>query len=137
MTLISDGLTHQIRLAGNVLRVRYYSETYTGSVWDDSRSLAGSGTDLYISGVILKIDSSQGSEDQVLLEQGRIRYNDMKCYVNGSIQTTSGARIFTVAISGLNRVYRENETGIFAPQYFGTDIFKKLYLTEVPLGSLL
>ena len=55
MVLLSNGLNQQIILAGNVFRVRYYTETI-GSVWDDDRTLAASGNSLYLSGIILKID---------------------------------------------------------------------------------
>ena len=136
MVLFADAFRSQVNKAGRPLRIRYLTESYTGSVWDDSRTLAGSGTDLYASGMIINLDSSQGSEDQVLLEQGRIRFNDVKIYMAGSIQTTSGARILTVTISGLNRVYEELPLGVYMPQYFGEDIFKKFYGREVPLGSL-
>lgn len=132
---MSDALTHSIRLAGNVLRLRYYTETI-GSVWDDDRTITASGASLYISGVIQKIDATQGSVDQVLLEQGRIKYDDSKIYVNGSIQTTSGVRVFTISISGLDRVYQEINPGAIMPQYFGTDIYKKLYVREITTGSL-
>lgn len=135
--ILTNALQHQTTLAGNVLRIRYYTESALGSVWDDDRTISKSGADLYISGVISRMDSSDGSEDQVLLEQGRIRYNDSKIYVNGSIQTTSGIRVFTIAISGTDRVYEEVLPGVYSPQYLGTDIYKKVYLREVPLGSVL
>ena len=133
--LINDGFNHQIRLAGNVFRVRYYTETI-GSVWDDERTISASGNDLYISGTIHKIDATKGNEDKVLLEQGRISYGDSKIFINGSIQTTSGARVFTISISGLDKVYREITPGIIMPQFNGTDIYKKLYVRSIPLGSL-
>ena len=140
MPLLTNGLIHQFNLAGNLLRGRYYTETIQGggSVWDDTNasSFAKSGADLYFSGIILKIDATRGSEDQVLLEQGRVRYDDSKIFVNGSVQTTSGARVFTFAISGLDRVYREIEQGVNMPQYFGMDVYKKVYCRIVDGGSL-
>lgn len=137
MVLISDGLRYLSNNAGRTLRARYYTESIPGSVWDDDRTLTLSGNDLYLSGIVTKIDG-KSSEDQVLLEQGRIRYDDTKLYINGSIQTNSGLRIFTIAISGLNRVYQEVPFGgAYLPQYLGTDIYKKIYMREVTTGSLL
>lgn len=133
--LVNDGFNHIVRLAGNVFRVRYYTETI-GSVWDDERTLVKSGNDLYISGTLHKIDATRGSEDQVLLEQGRIRYDDSKFFINGSISTTSGQKVFTIAVSGLDRVYREITPGAIVPQYFGVNAYKKLYVRELPAGSL-
>ena len=133
--ILSDGLNYLQRNAGRTFRVRYFTSV-AGSVWDDESVWSQSGTDFYTSGVILNIDSKQGSEDQVLLDQGRIRFNDSKIYVNGSLQTTSGLRIFTVAISGLNRVFIETDLGAYMPTYLGADIFKKIYCRELPTGSL-
>lgn len=135
MVILSDGLRWMHNNAGRTLRVRYYTNS-PGSVWDDENVWTQSGTDLYISGAVLKIDSSRGSEDAVLLEQGRIRYDDTKLYVNGSIQTNSGNRVFTMTVSGLNRVYQELPVGVYTPQYLGTDIMKKVYVRETHLGSL-
>ena len=70
------------------------------------------------------------------MEQGRISYDDSKVYINGSIVTNSGAQVFTIAISGLNKVYREISPGVIMPQYNGTNIYKKLYVRYLPSGSL-
>ena len=133
--ILSDGLIYGIRQAGNVLRVRYYTETI-GSVWDDDRTVTQSGTDLYISGLYETLDNTKGSSDQILLEEGRIKFNDSKLFVNGSIQTTSGTRVFTVSLSGVDTVFREITPGVNMPQYFGADIYKKIYVRELPGGSL-
>src|SRR3990167_2523219 len=112
--ILTDGLIHQTTLAGNVFRIRYYTDA-PGSVWDDERTITSSGASLYISGILLQINGTKGSSDQVLLEEGRIRYNDSKIYVNGSIQTTSGARVFTISTSGTSSteiVYREITPGV-------------------------
>ena len=135
MVLLSDAYRHQVTLAGRTLRLRYYTYGVV-SVWDDARTLTASGTDLYVSGVVLNIDSTEGSSDQVLLEQGRIQFGDKKIYVAGSIDTTSGVKVFTVAISGLNEVYREITPGIFTPQYQGETGYKKVYGRLIPGGSL-
>ena len=136
MVLASDALAHQIRLTGNIFRMRYYTESI-GSVWDDDRTLTASGNDYYTSGVILSIDNTKGSNDQVLVEQGRIRYDDSKIYISGTIPTTSGVRIFTIAISGVDRVYQNVLPGNIVPQYFGQDVYQKIYLREITTGSLL
>src|SRR3990167_9528481 len=132
MVLATDALLHQIRLAGVVFRIRYYTETI-GSVWDDERTITGS-TSLYLSGIMEKIDATRGSEDEVLLEQGRIRYDDSKIFIAGSISTTSGTQVFTIAVSVLDRGYREITPGAIVPQYYGINVYKKLYVRELPNG---
>src|SRR3990167_8734718 len=133
MVLASDAVRYSIKTTGNVFRIRYYTET-TGSVWDDERTLTASGANLYISGAIQKMDSLRGSEDQVLVEQGRLRYDDSIIYVAGSIQTTSGVRVFTIALSGNSaneRVYKEVLPGAMLPTYFGENPYKKIYVREI------
>ena len=134
--LLADGLSYLTKQGGNVFRLRYFTETI-GSVWDDNRTLAASGNDFYTSGVILQIDNSKGSNDQTLIEQGRLRYDDSKIYLSGTIPTTSGVRVFTISISGVDRVYQNVMPGNIVPQYFGNNVYQKLYVREVTTGSLL
>lgn len=136
MVLLTDGLNFALGVAAKPFRIRYYIETI-GSVWDDdSKGYAQSGTDVYISGLFFSLDNTKGSSDQVLMEQGRIKYEDSKIFVNGSVETTSGNRVFTIAASGADQVYREIQPGVNMPEYFGTDIYKKIYVRLVPGGSL-
>ena len=135
MVLASDAFRLLNKTAGRVLRIRYYTETI-GSVWDDDRTTAGSGNDLYVSGMVLNIDSTAGTDDQVLVEEGRIKFNDTKFYVAGSLDTTSGVKIFTVAISGVDAVYRQVTPGLNRPQFLGDSVYKKIYGRLIPGGSL-
>ena len=137
-TTLANGFAKLVSQAARPLRIRYYTETI-GSVWDDERTFVQSGNDLYTSGIVFKIDSVKGSEDSVLLEQGRIRYDDSKIYVSGNMVTTSGAMVCTIAISGastVERVYEQIREGANVPQVFGTDIYKKLYVRQLSTGSL-
>lgn len=133
--IASDALRYQIKTHGRTLRIRYYTESI-GSVWDDERVLTLSGTDLYISGLVQEIDRRPNSRDSVLIEQGRLGINDKKFFIAGSIQTTSGNRIFTITISGANSVYREITPGISIPQIGADDIYKVVYGRLVTTGSL-
>ena len=119
---------------GDILRFNYYTET-AGSVWDDERTLAQSGNSVWTSGIVQSIDTKQGSSDMVLFEQGRISYDDKKMYVNGSILTTSGARVFTVMIGSPGPIYKQTE-GTIIEGITGVDTYKKVYLRLLPAGSL-
>jgi len=134
MVLISDALRYQQKIAGRTLRVRYYTETI-GSVWDDERTVALSGT-THISGTVHKIDTTPGSTDKILLEQGRINFDDTVFFVNGSLDTTSGVKVFTIAISGDDTVYRAMTPGTIQPQYLGDTVYQKIYGRFLPNGSL-
>lgn len=142
MSLPVAGVHHLIKQGGAPLRLRYYTKT-VGSVWDDEVTWAQSGADLYSSGTIHVIDNTEGSEDRVLLEQGRISYDDKKFYISGTFQTnqpttpyTALGAILTIAISGQDRVYREITPGLSAPEFNGTDVYKKLYGRLLENGSL-
>ena len=136
MALPFDGVSYLTKKAGNLFRMRYYTETI-GSVWDDDRTLTQSGNDVYTSGIILQIDGNKGSEDQILMEQGRIKYDDSKIYLSGNALTTSGVRVFTIAISGADIVYQNVLPGNIVPQYFGNNVYQKLYVRQLTTGSLL
>lgn len=129
----THALNAQIKRAGQNFRIRYYTETI-GSVWDDERTIAQSGNDFYTSGIFLAIDTRDGSEDQNLFEQGRIRHDDSKIYISGTIATISGAQVFTISTSGLNRVYEP--LYITAPEFGPDKVFKKVYVRELKTGSL-
>ncbi len=71
----------------------------------------------------------------VLLEQGRIAYDDKKMYVNGSMLTTSGARVFTIMVGSPGPIYRQTE-GAIIEGIHGDQNYKKVYLRFLPTGSL-
>lgn len=133
MGLVDRGLNKAGKY-GNILRFQYFTESL-GSVWDDERTVTQSGADVWISGVVHSIDTRQGSSDMVLLEQGRISYDDKKLYVNGSMLTTSGARVFTVMVGSPGPVYKQTE-GAIIEGIKESDNYKKIYLRLLSTGSL-
>jgi len=135
MVLATDAFRYQTKNAGKTLLLRYYTET-VGSVWDDDRTLTRSGTDLYVSGIVENIDSTLGGDDHVLLEEGRIRFDDTKFFVAGSIDTTSGVKAFTLTISGVDDVFHAITPGVIKPQFLGDSVYKKIYGRLIPGGSL-
>jgi len=135
MVLPHDGLRYITKVTGEPIRFRYYTEGI-GSVWDDERTLTKSGNDFYISGTFLEINTTKGSDDSVLLEQGRIKHGDTKLIISGGILTTSGALVFTASKSGADIVYEEIEIGGHAPSYYGQNAYKIIYMRQLQTGSL-
>lgn len=137
MTILTDGLNYVIKIGGQPMRIRYYDDSTIGSVWDDERTITKSGADLYVSGIIQTVNTAKGSSDAFLVEEGRILYSDSKIFIGGSIQTTSGTRIFTIGPSGTaDLVFREISPGINVPIYQGIDTMKAVYLRLLANGSL-
>ena len=136
-----DAINHFFKIGGRPLRIRYYTESFpgTGSVWDDGVIYTKSGNDFYTSGLIQELSGTKGSDDALLLEEGRIRYGDVKLFISGAIETTSGIKVWTIAPSGAAPnlpVYRVIEPGLHAPQYFGQTVYKQIYGRESYGGSL-
>lgn len=120
---------------GRTLNLRYYTETI-GSVWDDDRTVVLSGGNTFVSGLVQSIDLTRGSSDEVLLEQGRILNNDTVFFIAGSLDTTSGIKSVTLAVSGVDDVYRIITKGVNQPQLQGDDIYQKVYGRILVGGSL-
>jgi len=126
----------QILKHGDRVRFRYFNRTYPGggSYYDDDLTLTQSGTDLYVSGIVFPLDHTDGSTDQILLAQGRIVNDDRRLYIAGSIQTSG---LWRVGIgSPPAREYAQIENGTFIWPIEGTNIYKKIYIRNLPTGSL-
>lgn len=128
---------NQILDNGKLVRFRYFTNTYggAGSGYDDDITLTKSGTDLWVSGLVLPLDETQGSKDAVLLAQGRILQDDLKLFVAGSIQTSG---IWRVGLGSPPATeYGIIDQGIIMYELNGTPVYKKLYLRTLPAGSII
>lgn len=137
MTIVQDfnnGVDEALTF-GQQVRFKYYSiTTGAGSYYDDNISLTQSGNDYWTSGVILPINGTRGSEDAVLIEQGKILTNDTKLYVRGEVQTSG---IIKVGLgSPVGNEYSLLGEGVTNWSVNETDILKKLFIRVLPLGSL-
>jgi len=137
MTIIADfqnGVSEALNF-GKLVRIKYYSTSWgAGSYYDDDVSLTQSGTDYWISGVVLPISNTRGSSDAVLLEQGKILMNDTKLYIDGSVNTSGTIKIGLGSPSEYE--YSLLGEGIQKWEVNDTDILKKLYIRILPNGSL-
>jgi hypothetical protein len=135
-TSAGEDFKQMLKEWGKPVRFRYFTTTLVsaGSAYDDDLTLATSGSDLWISGVVNPIDATRGSRDGVLVEQGRLKVDDQALYVAGSIQT-SGA--FRVGLgSPIIGEYRMVPEGVIAWETQGTEVYKKVYLRYLTTGSL-
>ena len=130
-----DALRYTMNSQGRIIRLRYYTST-AGSVYDDDRIMTLSGTDLYISGLVQHVNPVQNSQEQILVEQGRIGIDDKKFFIAGSVAGTSGLRVFTIGISGLNEIYEPIIPGTINPQTKDNFVYQIIYGRLLPPGSL-
>jgi len=140
MTIVEDfqsGVAEALDF-GKLVRIKYYSTSWgAGSYYDDDVSLTKSGNDLWISGVVLPISNARGSSDAVLLEQGKILMNDTKLYIDGSVSTSGTIKIGLGSYTNMSGCeYSLLSEGVSKWEVNNTDILKKLYIRNLPNGSL-
>lgn len=131
-----EGL-YEVLKYGETVRFRYFDMSYgAGSYYDDDVTLSRSGTDLWVSGVILPIDQSRGSSDAVLLEQGKILTNDTKLYIDG-IYNPSGTYKIGIGGSPPASEFSIVSQGVTTWNVNSEPIVNKLYVRILPTGSLM
>jgi len=122
---------------GTIARVKYFNVSYTAGSWsyDDEISLSQSGSDLWISGLLQPIRTTRGSNDAVLVQQGKLKTNDSKLYIEGAINTSGTWRIGIG--SPPSNEYAMAEAGVESWPAVGSPIYKLVYLTRITgTGSL-
>jgi len=137
MSIVTDfqtGVAEALKF-GKLVRIKYYNVVEIGEGYDDDIRLTQSGADLWTSGVILPINNSRGSNDSVLLEQGKILYNDTKLYIDGRIDTSGTIKVGLG--SPVENEYALLGEGIMNWEVNNTDILKKLYIRQLQTGSFI
>lgn len=118
-------------------RIRYFSITYpnAGSSFDDDITLAQSGTDLWVSGIVHPIIAAEGAYEARPLAQGMTRQDSLHLYVSGGVPTSG---LFKIGIG--SPITRETSTitnGIQVWEVQGAIVYKKLHLQILTNGSLI
>ena len=125
----------QILACGQVVRFRFFTISGADTGYDDDIVATQSGVDLFTSGLIQPIRDTFGSQDAVLLQQGKILMNDSKLYVLGDVPTSGTWKV------GLGSPTPSNEYSIIPigneTWTLDTDVYKKLFIRVLPTGSLI
>jgi len=133
--LISD--FNQILQYGEQVRFKYYTQSLTGE-YDDDIILTQSGTDYWTSGFSQPIKSNEYTSEGVLLQQGKIFFDDKKLYVDGNVPTSSLSQIKVGLGSPVSKEYQVlGDNQITAWEVNGTPIYKKLYIRYLNTGSFI
>jgi len=106
--------------------------------YDDAQTLVQSGTDVWISGILLPIServmgynpSSVGLSE----EQGKLIESDSVLFVEGTVETTNTMKIGLG--NPVDAEYSVMPKGVIAIPSHGTPAFKKIFLKYLPTGSL-
>lgn len=135
--LIAD--FHQVLQYGERVRFRYYTVSGADTGYDDDIAHLPSGTGVNISGVMVSgmiqpVTNKFGTQDALLLQQGLIKSNDIKIYVDGTVNT-SGA--FKMGLGSPNYSEYIMASGGIIPHYItGSVVYKTIYAQSLPTGSL-
>jgi len=131
-----QALNRTIELAGTQLRIRYFDATI-GSVWDDESTLAQSGNNLWISGIVFPINAREGSVESLLLEQGKLIDSDKRLYVHGSVLFTGSTQLVEVQLgSPTGDLYTTIPDGGIEWGVQGQPVYKKQFIRRLT-GSLI
>lgn len=132
----SSGFSTLMEKAGKPITIKYFSQV-TGSVWDDESTLTEiTGSQLATSGIVMAISNRFGSEDVNLIEQGKLRTQDQKLYINGSLDFTGVGSNLSVKIVMGTDSYTLVPLGGIPYEVEGTQIYKKTYIRSLTNGSL-
>lgn len=137
----SGGVDRLIRSAGTQIRIRYFQPTI-GSVWDDDlTALPQSGNDLWTSGIVYPVGglSREGSNESVLMEQGKLIDTDKTLWTNGSLGFTGSVLMIDILVgSGTNNdLYTTIENGGQVWEIQGKAVYHKQWIRLLTAGSLL
>jgi hypothetical protein len=141
MTIITDfqnGVDEALKF-GQKVRIKYYNSSLnSGSYYDDDVILTQSGIDLWISGIVLPITQTRGSNDAVLIEQGKLLSNDSKLYIEGAINTSGAIKIGLGSYTNMSGCeYNVIGEGITKWSVNNISVLKKIYLRRLSNGSLI
>ena len=138
MTTTSDEIRvdfQQILTYGEQVRFKYYNQTLTGE-YDDDITLAQSGTDYWTSGLSQPIKSNQYTSEGVLLQQGKLLFDDRKLYVNGDVSTSGLSQIKVGLGSPVGKEYQIlGDNQVTTWEINGEPIYKKLFIRYLNNGS--
>ena len=140
MTIVNDfqtGVAEALAF-GQQVRIKYYNTGFgAGSYYDDDVTLTQSGSNLWTSGVILPITGTRGSNDAILIEQGKLLSNDTKLYIQGSVDTSGTIKIGLGSYTNMSGCeYSLLSEGVSEWNVNATPVLKKLYIRLLPTGSL-
>ena len=128
-------LNRTLDLAGTPIRIRYYTPIYD-DVYDEATEITQNGTDLWISGIVFPIHGKEGSNESVLMSQGKLIDSDKTLYTNGSIDFTGSANMVDIQLgSPTGNLYTTIPEGGIMYETEASPVYKKQYIRRLT-GSL-
>jgi len=135
-TKLVAALNRTLELAGTPIRVRYYNPVFD-DVYDEATELQQSGTDLWTSGVVFPVRGKEGSNESILMSQGKLTDSDKTLFVNGSLMFNSSTLSVDIQLgSPTGNLFTTIEDGGIMYETEATPVYKKQYIRKLT-GSLI
>ena len=135
---LKSDFTKFVNAEGTTLRLKYYAGSVSTAEWDDAQAFTQSGADVWTSGVCLPILNIQGSSEAVLVEQGKIKTEDKRFYIQGEVSLNAPSQ-GSIKIGLGSPIINEHSMipdGVENwPPISGECVYKKLYGRILGTGS--
>lgn len=137
--MLANAYSSITQKGGKIISVKYLIAS-TGSIYDEADVLTQSGNTVWTSGIVFTLDPNS-SEDNLLLEQGKIAMHDQRLYTHGSLiySPNTGSTIQTKIGLGSpgTDFFSLIPLGANSQEVEGTLIYKKAYIRRLTNGSLI
>ncbi len=118
---------------GENIRFCFFDTTHaSGNVYDDDVTLAKSGNDINVSGLVQPLNSNEAQ----LLQQGALLTDNLKVYVAGNTELSGTWKLGIGGSPPANEYSLSEKNVTYSPFVNGSIIYKKLFVTRLTTGSL-
>jgi len=125
-----------VKSHGERVRVKYYTESYSGAEYDDSY-ITQSGSAVWTSGLHFPLNTTTAGDDAKYIEQGKIHVDDRKLYIPTTVNI-SGAPALKLGIGSPPRDEYSVLNDVSHTQYLnGSPIYHRLYVRILNTGSFI
>lgn len=126
---LTNGLNKIFKFGGLTTEITFISYTIPSGSYDDdtTQTITGSVT---TSGLLFPVRNKFGSEESLLMEQGKLKTSDKVLYVN-NVQTSGN-----ILIDIHEQKYAIIPNGIQSLETAGSTIYQKLFIRSSTTGSL-
>lgn len=126
-----DGISQIIGNGANNL-VKFYNYTFASGDYDDVGSNISIVGSQYASGLIFPIRGQKGSQEAMLLEEGKLKTMDKAAYFDSSLILNGSSYLVYIG----NDVFSIIPDGVFRYELNGSTVYQKIFLRRSPTGSL-
>ena len=124
--------TALINTEGQSIRFRYFDTTFKAGSYDDDITLVRSGTDTWVSGLVQPLGQSEAN----LLQQGLLKRDDLKVYVDGTVVTSGTWKVGIGGSPPAGEYALAEDNMVDSPFVNGSLTYQKMFLRQIPTGSL-